>query len=85
MNAKKCKALRRQARKLATDMNLPERDVIETNVHPKLYPWLVKTKLDSHGNEKIVDTGVREVHQLVNSRHSFRGEYLHLKREARRA
>lgn len=85
MNGKKAKMLRRQARKLAKDLKLPERDIIELNHHMKLYPWLTKTRVTKDGTVEVVEPGLRPVHQKVNSRNSFRGEYRHLKAEYRRA
>lgn len=85
MNGKKAKALRQAAKRMASEMGFGiKRELIETNVHGKLYPWLVKHNVHSDGTKTLVDPGVREVCTLVNHPHSERQAYRFLKSQYRK-
>ena len=79
MNGKRARKLRKMAAIMASP-NAPIRDLQEVNHHPKLYPWLVKTKMLQDGTQEVLDNGMRLTHQVINNPQSQRGIYLQLKR-----
>lgn len=81
MRAKKARLLRQEALRHATfgDKRMLLRDLLETKVHIKRYPWLYK---EDPLTKMVVDAGVRQVCTLVNNAASVRGIYLGLKKSA---
>ncbi len=79
MRGKIAKALRRAAREAMP--GALERETAEIKKHLKRYPQLVKTSVDANGNSFVVDPGIREVCQHVNSAISTRGLYRQMKKD----
>lgn len=80
MRGKVAKRLRREAREVCEQQGFTaEREIQEINHHPKLYRWLAKSVPDGKGGQRVIDNGVRMVHQEVNNPKSVRGLYRLLK------
>lgn len=77
------KRLREQAKQSAINLGFAGlvRDVQQINHHPKLYPMLVRERINSNGRKEIIDNGVRLVHQNVHNPRTEHGLYRLLKKQ----
>lgn len=85
MRGKVARELRRHAKQMAAERGwrITEPEVL--NVHPKRYPWLVRFETEGNGKQRMIDAGIRPVHQRVWPAVSERGHYLYMKNQYKKA